>query len=128
MIQTLRIAIYDLGKDSFLGNLFYLEAPASQNELYGVISELPSVEDQDSDNEFKFENVQINGYSDSLTELETAMESLKSVLDGKQESFDLTDWYVIDIELVLTRSTKIDVKPNGIFQTTHQYRVHLQKK
>ena len=74
MIQTLRIAIYDLGKDSFSGNLFYLEAPASQNELYGVISELPSVEDQDSDNEFKFENVQINGYSDSLTELETAME------------------------------------------------------
>lgn len=128
MITSLRTAIYNLGKTAFSDNLFYLEAPAEQNGLYGVISELPTVIDHDSDNEFKFENVQINGYSDSLTELETAEGSLKSALDGKEESFSLDDWYVIDIDLVFSRTTKLDVKPNGIYQFTHQYRVHLQKK
>jgi len=128
MITSLRNAVFTKTKGIFSERLYFAQAPEETQYPYGVFSELPGFVDRDSVSRYEFVIIQINGYSKQLEPLETIEAQLKALLDRSQASFNLTDYYVIDVDWIFSRTAILDTRPEGTFQFTHQYRFHLQLK
>jgi len=128
MITDLRTELKTKLDTHFTNRVYFAEAPRNPTLPYATITELPGNRDRDSVDVFSDVFIQINGYSKTLTELETKEVLVNDTLDYKHSTFTLTDYYVIEIELKQFRTTKLDVRPDGIYQFSHTYKVNLQKK
>lgn len=127
MITNLRIGIYNKLKTLFSNRFYFLEAPGDSLYPYAVYSQLPDSYDLDSENEFIKAYIQINIYGKVLTEIEALEEQLISLLNQKPNDLQVSGYFVIDIDLIFSRTTKLDVTPEGVYLITHQYQIHLQK-
>ena len=127
MNDELREAIYNIGKNvnGLSGGFWYLEAPQKTPEPYSVFSNVTSLREKDSADNFDFVYLQINGYHTNLKALETIQKDFESRFDGQKGSFSMTNYWLIDIDLQFNRGP---VKNDDVFQFTQQYKIHIQHK
>ena len=128
MITTLAVAFKNKIDSVFSNRVYMIEAPMDVVLPYASITELPGNTDRDSVDKFLDVFYQVNGYDTTLSALNTIEELVIAALDYQQATFSLADYYVIEVELVQFRTTKLDIRPDGEYQFSHTYKIHLQKK
>lgn len=127
MNTELRAAIYNIGKEvtGLAGGFWYIEASKDALLPYSVFSNVTSTRDKDSSDKFDFIYLQINGYHKYLSVLENIQKDFENRFDGQRESFTMTNYWLIDIELLFNRGP---IKINEVYQFTQQYKLHIQHK
>lgn len=103
---------------------FIDRAPFEAKDPYLVMSRPTGSSDWDSMKTYPKDVIQVAGYSRTKNTLRTLESSVRSLLDRKQTTFSLTNYYIVNISVSFETQGELD----GVYFFIHQYKFDIEPK